>query len=68
MDPEPSGQSLVVITSFPWELCCCFSLGEEGPALPWDWDSHLLAPKAAGERKEDKSHKGASLRVGSKRS
>jgi hypothetical protein len=29
MDPEPSGQSLGVLTSPPWGLCCCFSLGGE---------------------------------------
>lgn len=30
--------------------------GGEGPALPWGWDHHLLAPKAAGKRKEDKRY------------
>lgn len=59
MKPEPLGQSLQSSGSslhLLGEFCCCFSLGEKGPALPWDWDSHLLAPKAAGERKEGKSY------------
>lgn len=56
MDSEPSGQSPAVIISPHREICCCFSLGEEGLTLPCDWDPHLLAPKAAGERKEDKSY------------